>query len=176
MNRTLTTFRLMALCLCPIPALSASPPLVVVEDVGGVSALPFYRTLNLQVDVATPAPRVPLTPPHASFSEASMLPVRSARLTPGVVIARTIEAPGLSPIFIVGDDARSRLWLVAHLNTLRELDAVGIVVNVETLDGLNALRAAARGLTLSPASGDDLAQRLHLNHYPALITATGIEP
>nr|MBF3175129.1 DUF2859 domain-containing protein [Pseudomonas aeruginosa] len=29
--------------------------------------------------------------------------------------------------------------------------------------------------TLAPASGDDLAQRLGLRHYPVLITATGIE-
>ena len=29
---------------------------------------------------------------------------------------------------------------------------------------------------LSPASGDDLAQRLGIQHYPVLITATGIEP
>jgi len=29
---------------------------------------------------------------------------------------------------------------------------------------------------LSPASGDELAQRLSIQHYPVLITATGIEP
>ena len=34
----------------------------------------------------------------------------------------------------------------------------------------------APGLMLSPASGDELAQRLGLKHYPVLITATGIEP
>ena len=40
---------------------------------------------------------------------------------------------------------------------------------------LTALRRLAPGLTLSPASGDDLAQRLGLRHYPVLITSTGIE-
>jgi hypothetical protein len=33
----------------------------------------------------------------------------------------------------------------------------------------------AHGLTLSAVSGDDLAGRLQLQHYPALITSTGIE-
>jgi hypothetical protein len=31
-------------------------------------------------------------------------------------------------------------------------------------------------LVLLPVSGDDLAQRLGIKHYPVLITATGIEP
>ena len=43
------------------------------------------------------------------------------------------------------------------------------------VDG-KALRRLAPGLMLSPISGDDLAQRLGIRHYPVLITATGIEP
>ena len=48
-------------------------------------------------------------------------------------------------------------------------------VNVESMAALTALRRLAPGLILSPASGDDLAQRLGLRHYPVLITATGVE-
>jgi integrating conjugative element protein (TIGR03765 family) len=51
-----------------------------------------------------------------------------------------------------------------------------MVVNVSTPEALAALRRLAPGLMLSPVSGDDLAQRLGLQHYPVLITATGIEP
>jgi len=105
-----------------------------------------------------------------------MLPVRSARLSPGEEPRRVIRAPGLSPLFLVGDDDRSRTWLRQRHQTLRELRAVGLVVNVTTPDALSALRRLAPGLMLSPASGDDLAQRLGLRHYPVLITATGIEP
>jgi len=52
---------------------------------------------------------------------------------------------------------------------------------VATPEALAALRRLAPGLMLSPASGDEasgdeLAQRLGLKHYPVLITATGIEP
>ena len=137
-------------------AQTASAPLIVVEDRGGASALPYYQLLNLQPDQATPpapmpAPRVG----NAADAEAAMLPVRSTQLSPGEVQRRQARRP---------DDA-----------ALRELQAVGLVVNVESMAALTALRRLAPGLTLSPASGDDLAQRLGLRHYPVLITSTGVE-
>jgi integrating conjugative element protein (TIGR03765 family) len=58
---------------------------------------------------------------------------------------------------------------------LRELGAVGLVVNAESQVALDALRRLAPELILSPVSADDLAQRLGIRHYPVLITATGIE-
>jgi len=58
---------------------------------------------------------------------------------------------------------------------LVERGAVGLVVNVESLQALNRLRALIPDVPLSPVSGDDLAERLGLRHYPALITSTGIE-
>ncbi len=89
--------------------------------------------------------------------------------------ARPLQAPGLPPFFLVGDDARSRAWLQQRAGALRQLSAAGLVVNVESPQALQELRALAPGLVLSPASGDDLARRLGLRHYPALLTATGIE-
>lgn len=67
------------------------------------------------------------------------------------------------------------LGCAAEAATLRERGAVGLVVNVETVQGLARLRALVPGVPLAPVSGDDLAERLGLRHYPALITATGIE-
>lgn len=157
-------------------ATAQSVPLIVVEDRGGVSALPYYQPLNTQADTTI----LPVTPSHPRVgtlaeAEAMMLPVRSAHLTPGEVPHRVISAPGLTPLFLVGDDARSRIWLQQHHTALREMGAVGLVVNVESATALAALRRLAPGLTLAPTAGDDLAQRLGLRHYPALITATGIE-
>jgi len=157
-------------------AQTASAPLIVVEDRGGDSARPYYQSLNPQPDQATPsapmpAPRVG----NAADAEAAMLPVRSTQLSPGEVQRRVIRAPGLTALFLIGDDERSRAWLRQRQATLRELQAVGLVVNVESMAALTALRRLAPGLTLSPASGDDLAQRLGLRHYPVLITATGVE-
>lgn len=159
-------------------AKNGSPPLIVVEDKGGTSALPYYRPLNPQdappgqPSASQPAPRIG----GPADAEAVMLPVRSMRLSPGEEPRRVIRAPGLTPLFLVGDDDRSRAWLKQRRATLQQLHAVGLVVNVASPEALAALRHLAPGLMLSPASGDDLAQRLGLRHYPVLITSTGIEP
>ncbi|HEJ2802195.1 TPA: integrating conjugative element protein [Pseudomonas aeruginosa] len=158
-------------------ALYAGEPLIVVEDRGGTSALPYYEALNLQPRANAPArppiptPQVPVTP----ADEAAMLPVRSAKLTPGTVSRRVIEAPGLRPFVLIGDDETSHAWLRRRATSLRERGTVGLVVNVETVQALARLRALVPGVPLAPVGGDDLVERLGLRHYPALITATGIE-
>lgn len=176
----LTSMSLLAL-LVSLPLSSrCGEPLIVVEDRGGVSALPYYEALNLQPRKPDdgnasrspiPTPQVPAIP----ADEAAMLPVRSARLTPGVVARRVIEAPGLRPFAIIGDDEASHVWLRRHATSLHERGAVGLVVNVESTQALERLRGLAPGVPLAPVSGDDLADRLGLQHYPVLVTATGIE-
>ncbi|PIK77831.1 integrating conjugative element protein [Pseudomonas sp. 382] len=172
------TFKGLLMLLTILPLASrAGVPLIVVEDRGGASALPYYEALNLQprdngaARSPIPMPQVPATP----ADEAAMLPVRSAKLTPGTVARRVIEAPGLRPFVVIGDDKASRDWLQRHAGSLHERGAVGLVVNVETAQGLAGLRALVPGVPLAPVAGDDLAERLGLRHYPALITATGIE-
>lgn len=158
-------------------ASAQSTPLVVVEDRGGTSALSYYEALNLQPRV-NGAARSPIPTPQVSATpadEAAMLPVRSAKLTPGTVKRRVIEAPGLRPFAVVGDDKTSHDWLRRHAASLYERSAVGLVVNVETVQALARLRALAPGVPMAPVAGDDLAERLGLRHYPALITATSIE-
>lgn len=169
-------------CITVIPrsALQAAEPtnpLIVVEDLGSASALPYYEALNLLPrtgSIQHPPLPIPEAPPTIS-SEAQMLPVRSSKLTPGKIIRRGIEAPGLQPFFLVGDDEASHGWLRQHAASLLERQATGLVVNVETMAGLTQLRALASDLQFWPVSGDDLADRLGLRHYPVLITATGIE-
>lgn len=159
-------------------AFAAGHKLIVVKDAGGVSALPYYQAINL-----LPSPNdaasihVPALPPLPTrrYREADFLPVHSARLTPGRVTRRVIAAPGLQPLCLIGDDPLSRSWLKAHLPTLQQLHAVGLIVEVRSYAAVRALRALAPGLVLVPASGDDIARRLDLHHYPVLITATGIE-
>src|SRR5574338_686906 len=111
---------------------AASEPLIVVEDRGGASALPYYQPLNPQ-DSNHSMPPASAPAPHigsATDAEAAMLPVRSARLSPGNEPRRVIRAPGLTPLFLVGDDDRSRAWLRQRGSALQELQAVGLVVNV----------------------------------------------
>ena len=157
--------------------LHAAEPLIVVEDRGGASALSYYEALNLlpRTPGAAKPPLYLPAPPSKAVGEADMLAVRSAKLTPGTVTRRVIEAPGLQPFFLVGDDEASHAWLRRHASSLRERNAVGLVVNVESAQGLARLRALVPGVQLAPVAADDLAGRLGVRHYPVLITSTGIE-
>lgn len=178
MNRSPFALILGLLAASTVHAQNATAPLIVVEDHGGVSALPYYQALNPQDGDSSALP-APASPPRLSSSadaEAAMLPVRSTRLSPGNEPRRVIRAPGLTPFFLIGDDDRSRAWLRQRQTALRDLQAVGLVVNVTSPEALASLRRLAPGLVLSPVSGDDLAARLGIHHYPVLITATGIEP
>ncbi|OPA89667.1 integrating conjugative element protein [Pseudomonas fluorescens] len=146
-----------------------------VEDSGWTSTSPHHRILNAPPErtstKATPLPLVPLNP----YSEADMLPVKSERLSPGKVENRVTNTPGLAPIFLIGDDDLSRRWLTSRKEVLQQLKAVGLVVNVQRLGALTELRNLGEGLAMVPASADELAEHLGIQHYPLLITASGIE-
>jgi integrating conjugative element protein (TIGR03765 family) len=51
---------------------------------------------------------------------------------------------------VIGDDEASRAWLQRRGAALRERGAVGLVVNVETVQGLARLRALAPGVPSRP--------------------------
>ncbi|WP_340616867.1 integrating conjugative element protein [Xenorhabdus entomophaga] len=143
----------------------------VIADLGGKEASPFYAGIHAQPDDFT------LPPQHFSpeqAGEATMLPVKTPELTPGKVANRPLQLPGISALFLMGDDPDSRQWLSQHAARLRQLHAVGLVVNVSEMAGLQSLRALAPDVLLSPASGSELARRLQLQHYPVLITETAL--
>lgn len=160
-----------ALLLCSSwPLLSAhATSLVVVEDRGGVSALPYYQDLE-------PEPDESATPPQdIGVSTFGAFPVRSAELTPGAVQGRVINAPGLQPVFLVGDDELSRAWLLQRRDLLQPMQAVGLVVNVASAERLAEVRRWAGDLQVLPTPADDLAVRLGIRHYPVLLTPTAIQ-
>lgn len=103
------------------------------------------------------------------------LPVHSTRLTPGAVSPRTLNLPGFTPLFLVGQDPASLKWLAQHALRLQDLGASGLAVEVADAQALRRIQAAAQGLEIWPVSGDDIAERLDLQHYPVLITPTGLE-
>jgi integrating conjugative element protein (TIGR03765 family) len=175
-TRFLSVFSLTILCaVARLSAQESGRTLTVVKDFGGVSALPYYNDLNIQASptgqVTQPAPSIP----EKRDDEAHTLPIHSTLLSPGEVTRRVIAAPGLSPIFLVGDDTRSRVWLSHRAETLRSIRAIGFAVQVATEAELTSLRALVPGVAIVATPGDDLARRLRIEHYPVLITATGIE-
>jgi integrating conjugative element protein (TIGR03765 family) len=149
--------------------------LIVVEDRGGKSAQPYYQAIRPLSPTKTGASSP--SRPSPKRGEAAMLPVRSLKLSPGNPPRRALQTQGWSrPVFLVGDDETSHRWLKANGARLKAMGAVGLVVQVETAKALARLRARIPGVPLSPVSGDDLAERLGISHYPVLISATGIEP
>jgi len=150
----------------------ASAQLIVVDDLGGTPATPYYNELGLTAEPRNnPAPK--FTPP-ASIDDSFVLPIRSTRLSAGYVAARSITAPGLSPLFLIGNDAFSLDWLSRRYDDLLKLGATGLIVQVETAQELANIRRLAPDLQLLPVNGNDLAQRLNLTHYPVLITSEHI--
>ncbi|WP_249978019.1 integrating conjugative element protein [Vreelandella olivaria] len=149
------------------------PALTVVADHGGEPARPYYVAIGM-AGVAESEGYVADT--SQTISGMDILPVESEALTPGTVETRALELPpGTTPFFLVGDDDLSISWLEQRGDSLRSIYAVGLVVNVQDAQGMQRLRDAAPGLELRPVSGDDLAGRIGLVHYPVLITPTRLE-
>lgn len=143
---------------------------------GLLGVLVALSSARLPAQPPPPPPPTPPLPRATAVTTADMLPVISPGLTPGPVKSRAIRLVGLiSPLFLVGDDPLSLEWLARHQPRLQRLGAIGWAVNVADREGLERLRQAADGLAVLPIPGDDLASRLPLQHYPALITASRIE-
>ncbi|WP_130905549.1 MULTISPECIES: integrating conjugative element protein [unclassified Pseudomonas] len=138
-----------------------------------LSVAAFDAPANPQPHAAFESPALDQAPdPHALNW---VLPVHSARLTPGTVVRRALNLPGLLPLFLIGQDSVSLEWLSKHAQALKALNASGLAVEVVNAQALRRIQAAAPKLNIWPVSGDDIAERLELEHYPVLITPTGLE-
>jgi len=101
--------------------------------------------------------------------------VHSKLLTPGKVITRRIKTPMLfQPIYLVGTDQASIAWLKTYGSRLKSLKATGYLVDVKSHSDYQKF-VGATGLYLSPISGDPIAKRFSIHHYPVLINQKSIE-
>ncbi|MBN6058663.1 integrating conjugative element protein [Aggregatibacter actinomycetemcomitans] len=144
--------------------------LKVIADMGGESAVRFYEAL--QPDQSTVKAHPNAIP--ATLTESDILPVISHRLSPGHITPVSMNLTGIQPIFLIGADNTSAQWLQHNYQRLVTMHATGLVVNVKTVDELTILRRLAPELTILPTPGDDLAERLKLQHYPVLLTESGL--
>lgn len=155
---------------------SSMAALNVIADLGGESTAPLFDAVNNENNEFTP-PRS-LTPPVTSSGTpadvSDMLPVSTPEMRTGKVEPRALTLTGMTPIFLVGDDALSRQWLTLRRDELKRLHATGLVVNVSDKAALSQLQQLVPGVTLLPASASEIARRLQLSHYPVLITASGL--
>jgi integrating conjugative element protein (TIGR03765 family) len=144
---------------------------VVIYDSGKTQPLSRYLAA-----IKTEVPRSRIRLPQTVTPSLENLPVRTPEMTPGAVIARHIDQPHLSrPLFLVGNDDRSKRWLEHYREKLIEAQAVGMVIDVETKQELDELKRIGKGLQLVAAPGTQLAKQLGIAHYPVLISKSRIE-
>jgi len=157
-----------------IPIL-ASAALTVIYDSGDTRPIaPFldaFETTEATLSQSRPVQR----PQLGAADPATLLPIRSPGLTPGPVQPKTHDRPFTRPFFLIGSDALSRQWLLEHRARLKEIGAVGMLVQADTRDDLRIIAELAGGLSIMPASASDITNALGISHYPVLISAHGIE-
>ena len=156
------------------PALACAA-LTVIYDSGDTQ--PMAPFLDAFESSETTAPEhSAIQPPQLGAADlASLLPIRSPGLTPGPIQPRNHDRPFTRPFFLVGSDSFSRQWLLEHRKRLKEIGALGMLVQADTLDDLQAIAKLAAGLSVMPASASDIANALGISHYPVLISPRGIE-
>ena len=153
----------------------AQAELTVIYDSGNTQPIaPFLEIFESADERPQQRPR-PKRPQLGAADPEAWLPIQSPGLTPGPVRARSHDRPFARPFFLIGSDTRSRRWLQDHRDGLKEIGAVGMLVQADTLDDLRTIAELADGLSILPASASDIAKVLGVSHYPVLISAHGIE-
>lgn len=153
----------------------AQVELTVIYDSGNTQPIaPFLEVFESADEIAQQSP-APITLQLGAADPEAWLPILSPDLAPGFVQERSHDRPFARPFFLIGSDAQSRQWLKNHRDRLKEIGAVGMLVQADTLDDLHTIAKLADGLSILPASGSDIAKALGVSHYPVLISAHGIE-
>ncbi|WP_202945448.1 integrating conjugative element protein [Alteromonas naphthalenivorans] len=146
----------------------AGSPLIVIYDSGNTSPIAPYLPKR-----SGPQPK---PPKPSSANKAFQLPIETPSMSPGFVKVTAKPLKYLQqPLFLVGTDTRSRAWLEAKHSQLVKLNAVGLLIQADTLKDIQAMQALATGLRLIPASAESFAKPLALKHYPVLISKDGWE-
>ncbi len=160
------------LCLLGIASFAAAQ-LTVIFDTGQAKPLSvFLGPLATGEGENEPADSVSQQLGAADLE--SLLPIRSPDLTPGKLKFRAHNVPFARPFFLIGSDAWSKRWLVQHRKALKEMGAVGLLVEARSIEDLRAIARLADGLPMTPASGSDIAKAIGIAHYPVGITAEHI--
>ena len=153
----------------------AGAALTVIYDNGNTQPIaPFLGVFELADESPKRSP-VSVKSQLGAADPQAWLPIQSPGLTPGLVQTRSHDRPFARPFFLIGSDARSRQWLQDNRERLKEVGAVGMLVQADTLEDLRTIAELADGLSILPASASDIAKALGISHYPVLISAHAIE-
>lgn len=150
---------------------SAVADLVVLYDSGQSWPIDRYlEPLQARPDQPPIANSGPVNGGLGAADLETLLPIRSPSLTPGPVAVREFTAPIPVAFFMIGSDDESLLWLRQHRDILISQGAVGLLVDAGNKEDLEAVADVARGLSITPASGEDIAKALGVKHYPFAVS------
>jgi len=155
----------------------ARADLEVIYDNGATRPLaPFLEAFG---ETPPPKPVVKQGTDLGAADVSGLLPIRSPGLAPGPVPRRPLRLPNSAtiarPFFLIGSDPASRDWLTKHRDQLKELGAVGMLVQAESAEDLEIIARIADGLPILPAPASDIGRALGIKHFPVLISRRGIE-
>lgn len=163
-----------------LPVIAWAAPVVIYDSGQTKSLEPFYESLRGEA----PPPETRQSPSgRAGLTVEDLLPIKTPEMSPGPVTARVLDTPGTAPLnatatrplFLIGSDPISRRWLAQHRVQLKELGAVGMLVQADTREDLQAVSQVADGLRIMPASGTEIGRLYALKHYPVMIWRGRIE-
>ncbi|WP_444928294.1 integrating conjugative element protein (plasmid) [Microbulbifer sp. TRSA002] len=81
----------------------------------------------------------------------------------------------MRPMFIIGYDPVSISWLKTNKELLADKKAIGLVVNVENKEQMDALQEiVGNDVMMQPTPGDRLAEHLKIKHYPFYMDNQGV--
>lgn len=147
---------------------------VVIFDSGRTEPLaPYFEAFEGERGDAPQAS--PVVPPQFRIA----FPIHTPGMRVGQAPSRPLPAiptPLTRSFFLIGTDAYSRQWLAVRRAELERIGAVGMVIEVGSLEELQALRRIAGNLSLTPASATDIAGVLRLDTYPVIVTPQGTMP
>lgn len=88
----------------------------------------------------------------------------------GVIDAHTHDKSVNRPFFIIGYDQHSAEWLETNRSHLIEINARGLVTNVQSEQQMKTLRAYGGDLSLDAMPVESIAAVFGLAFYPVLVT------
>lgn len=159
--------KLFATTILPLVFSASAEPIVIANMGDTVSASSYVPMIHV----------APMKHPSKSINKLIDADFHSTSKTlkVGYVQERRINNQlGFEPIYLVGTDEMSIAWVKKNQKQLQQLNATGLLVNVKNRADYENF-VAATGLRLSPISGDAIARKFAISHYPVLITDKKIE-
>lgn len=139
-----------------------------------LSSVVVVSTVGKTIDIKSLMPQGHKTKQHRA-KEQTTFNIKTPGLTIGKVKTRRVNLSHLpQPFFVVGDDKSSHQWLDQYQAKLKQVHALGFLVNVSSEKAYESM-ANHYHITLLPLRGDSLEKTYHLSHYPVLITKHLIE-